>query len=162
MAEAPDDGEAQQHEAESGDDHGGSVEGDGEGVELHLEQVGGEEGEEREAEEEEEIGVEDGLVSLFGAVDEVVVVDPVDGGEGEGQSVDGEGGEDGTEPGQTGLVWGFELEHHDGDDDGDDSVGEGFEAGWGAGEVRHGDWAAFSAAYNGWPQSARRAARPSV
>jgi hypothetical protein len=29
----------------------------------------------------------------------------------------------------------FEFQHHDGDDDGDDAVGEGFEAGWG--EVVH-------------------------
>ena len=85
-----------------------------------------------------------------------------DGGEGEGESVDGEGGEDGMQAGESALVRDVELEHHDGDDDGDDSVGEGFEAGWGAGEVRHGDWAALEAAYNGWPQSARRAARPSV
>ncbi len=124
--EAPDDGEPQQHEAEAGDDHGRGVEGDGEGVELHLEQVGGEEGEQREAEEEEEVGVEDGLVGLLGAVDEMVMVYPVDGGEGEGESVDGEGGEDGAESGEAGLMGDVELEHHDGDDDGDDSVGEGF------------------------------------
>ena len=55
VTEAPDDGEPQQHEAEAGDDHGEGVKSDGEGVELHLEQVGGEEREQREAEEEEEI-----------------------------------------------------------------------------------------------------------
>jgi hypothetical protein len=42
-----------------------------------------------------------------------------------------------------------ELEHHDGDDDGDDSVGEGFEAGWGAGEVRHGEWVRWKQHTNG-------------
>ena len=40
-------------------------------------------------------------------------------------------GRDGAETGEAVLVGDFELEHHDGDDDGDDSVGEGFEAGWG-------------------------------
>ena len=126
VAETPEDGEAQQHEAKAGDDHGGGVEGYGEGVQFHIQQVRGEEGEQRETEEEEEIGVEDGLVGFFGAVDEVVVVYPVDGGEGERESVDGEGGEDGAKAGEAGLVGDFELKHHDGDDDGDDSVGEGF------------------------------------
>ena len=51
-------------------------------------------------------------------------------GEGEGEGVDGEGREHGVEAGEAVLVWDLELEHHDGDDDGDDSVGEGFEAGW--------------------------------
>jgi hypothetical protein len=32
----------------------------------------------------------------------------------------------------------LELEHHDGDDDGDDSVGEGFETGWGGDVMGHG------------------------
>jgi len=133
-AKAAGDGETQKHEAETGDDHRGGVKSDGEGVELFVEDVGGEEGQEREAEEEEEVGVEDGLVGLFGAVDEVVVVDPVNAGEGEGDGVDVEGGKDGVEAGGAVLVGDFEFEHHDGDDDGDDAVGEGFEAGW-AGEV---------------------------
>ena len=137
LAEAADDGDAEEEEGESGDDHGGGVEGDGEGVEVFFEQVGGEEGEQREAEEEGEVGVEDGLIGLAGTVDEVVVVYPVNACKREGEGVDGEGGEDGAESGEAIGVGDFEFEDHDGDDDGDDSVGEGFEAGWGADEMGH-------------------------
>jgi len=61
-----------------------------------------------------------------------VVVDPVDGGEGEGEEIEEQRGDDGAEAGRAVCVGNLELEHHDGDDDGDDAVGEGFEAGgWG-------------------------------
>jgi hypothetical protein len=122
------DGETQEEEGEAGDDHRGGVEGDGEGVGVLLEDVGGEEGQKRGGEEEGEVGVEDAMVGLFGAVDEVVVVDPVDADEGEGEEVDEENGGEGEEAGDAVLVRDFELEDHDGDDDGEDSVGEGFEA----------------------------------
>jgi hypothetical protein len=60
---------------------------------------------------------------------EVMVVDPVDAGEGEGERVDDQRGPDGREAGETVLQRDFQFEHHDGDDDGDDAVGERFEAG---------------------------------
>ena len=60
MAQAAADGQAQEQEAEACHDHGGDVEGDREGVHLLFEDVGGEEGKQREAEEEAEVGVEDG------------------------------------------------------------------------------------------------------
>jgi hypothetical protein len=77
MAQAAADGQAKEEEAEAGQDHGRDVDGDRERVHLLFEDIGGEEGEQRETEEEAEVGVEDALVGLFGAVDEVVVVDPV-------------------------------------------------------------------------------------
>ena len=49
------------------------------------------------------------------------------------------------ESGEAVLVGNLELEHHDGDDDGDDSIGEGFEASW-RGDVMGigvGCWARF-------------------
>ncbi len=104
---------------------------------MLLDHVIGKEGQERKAEEEAEVGPQDEHVDLFEPVDEVVMVDPVDAGEDEGEQVDDEGGEDGDEAGEAGFVRDFELEHHDGDDDGDDAVGEGFQARWG-GLVRHG------------------------
>ncbi len=135
------DGTAQQKEAGGGDQEGDGVEDDGEGIEVFLKHPGGEEGEEREAEEEREVGVEDARVSLFDAADEMVVVDPVDGGEGEGEEIDKEGGKDGAQASEAVSVGDFELEHHDGDDDGDDAVGEGFETrgGGGGGHVGAGD-----------------------
>src|SRR5260370_16163 len=57
--------------------------------------------------------------------------------EGEGDEIEAEGGENGAEAGEAVLVGNLELEHHDGDDDGDDSVGEGFEASWGGSVVGH-------------------------
>src|SRR5258708_6648087 len=137
VAQAAADGEAQEKEAEAGQDHRGDVDGDREGVHLLFEDVGGEEGEEREAEEETEVGVEDALVGLFGAVDEVVMVDPIDPYKGEGDEIEAEGGENGAKAREAVLLRDFELEHHDGDDDGDDSVVEGFEAIWGGDLAGH-------------------------
>jgi hypothetical protein len=144
FAEAAGDGHAQKKEAEAGDDHGRGVECDREGVHFLFEDVGGEERQEREAEEEEEIGVENEFVGFFGAVDEVVVIDPVDADEGKGDGIDGQGGDYGEDTGEIDLEAGgafgvrdLELEHHDGDDDGDDAVGEGFEAGWGGDRMGH-------------------------
>jgi len=137
VAQAAADSQAQEEKAETGQDHGGDVDGDREGVHLFFEDVGGEERKQREAEEEAEVGVQDTLVSLFGAVDEVVMVDPVNAHEGEGDEIEAQGGENGAEAGDAVLVGDLELEHHDGDDDGDDSVGEGFETSWSGSVMGH-------------------------
>ena len=105
---------------------------------MLLDDIGGEEGQERGGEEEGEVGVEDAMVGLVGAVDEVVVIDPVDSDEAEGEEVDEENGGEGAESGKAILGGDFELEDHDGDDDGEDSVGEGFEACGGEELFRHG------------------------
>ena len=130
VAQTASDGQTQEEKAEAGNDHGRDVDGDRERVHLLFEDVGGEEGQKRETEEEAEVGVEDKVVGLFGAVDEVVVVNPVDPDEGKGDEIEAERGENGAGAGEAVLVGNLELEHHDGDDDGDDSVGEGFEASW--------------------------------
>jgi hypothetical protein len=132
------DGQAQEEEAEAGQDHGRDVDGYREGVHLLFEDVGGKEGEQGKTEEEAEVGVEDALVGLFGAVDEVVMVDPVNANESKGDEIEAKSGEDGAKTGEALLVGNLEFEHHDGDDDGDDSVGEGFEAGWGGDVLGHG------------------------
>jgi hypothetical protein len=68
-------------------------------------------------------------------VDEVMVVDPVDAGLNEAEEIDGEEWGEGDKAVEVRNFFArdVELEHHDGDDDGDDSVGEGFEAAWGEG-----------------------------
>ena len=129
VAQTAADGQTQEEKTEASDDHGGDVDGDREGVHLLVEDVGREEGQQRQAEEEAQVGVEDQLVGLFGAVDEVVMIDPVDADEGKGDEIEAQRGENGAEAGEAVLVGDLQLEHHDGDDDGDDSVGEGFEAG---------------------------------
>ena len=66
------------------------------------------------------------------------MVDPVNANAGEGDEIEAQGGENGAKAGDAVFMWDFELEHHDGDDDGDDSVGEGFEASWGGDLAGHG------------------------
>lgn len=58
-AEAAGDGHAEAHEGDGVGDHADGVESNREGVHLLIEKVGGEEGQEREREEEDEVGVED-------------------------------------------------------------------------------------------------------
>jgi len=105
---------------------------------MFFEDVVGEERQEGEKEEEEEVGVEGALVGLVGAVDEVVVVDPVDADEGEAEEIDCHGGDDLEKAGEAVGGGDFEVEDHDGDDDGDDAVGEGFEASRGCVVFGHG------------------------
>jgi hypothetical protein len=129
-AEMVADGEAKDEKAGAGEHHGDDIDADGEGIHLVVEDVGGEERQKGKAEEKDQIGVEDTLGGLVGAVNQVVMIDPVDAGEDEGEQVDGEGGKDGDQASKTEVVGDLEIEHHDGDDDGDDAVGEGFEPGW--------------------------------
>jgi hypothetical protein len=136
-AEASTNGKAKQEERKAVGHHGDDVKEDREGVDLLLEQIGGKEGEERECEEEGEVGEEDGQVDLLRAVDEIVMIDPIHPRKRKGQGIDAEDRQDGPESGEAVLVRDFKFEHHDGDDDSDHSVGEGFEPGWGTDEIRH-------------------------
>lgn len=138
VAQTASDGQTQKEKAETSQDHGSDIDGDREGVHLFFEDVGGEEGQQREAEEEAEVGVEDKLVGLIGAMDEVVMINPIDPYEGKGDEIEAQSGENCANTGEPVLTGDLELEHHDGDDDGDDSVGEGFEPGWSGGAVGHG------------------------
>ena len=75
-------------------------------------------------------------------VEEVVVIDPVDAHLGEAQEIDAEDFGIGQKRAAVPhLLNGgdLELEHHDGDDDGDDAVREGFKARAGEG-VCHERW----------------------
>src|SRR5580765_5613454 len=81
------DGEPQQKKHESCEDHRRSVESDREGFRVLLDDVGGEEGQQRGAEEVAEVGVEHTVIALLQAMDQVMVVDPVDGREAEGEQV---------------------------------------------------------------------------
>jgi hypothetical protein len=138
VAQAAADGQAQEEKAETGEDHGNDVDRDRKRVHLLLKDVGGEKRQQREAKEEAEVGVQNEFVGLLGAVDQVVVIDPVNAGEGKGDQVEAKRGKDGAKTGESVLMRDFEFEHHDGDDDGDDSVGEGFETSWGGDVMSHG------------------------
>jgi hypothetical protein len=77
------------------------VEADGEWADSLLDQVVGEERDERKGKEEEEIGPEDEGIDVLEAVDERVVVDPVKAGEEERKQIHGDGGENGEEAGKS-------------------------------------------------------------
>src|ERR1700677_550324 len=140
VTQAAADGQSQKKKTEAGDNHGRDVESDGERVHLLVEHVRGEKRQQRQAEEKAEVGIEDEFVGLLGAVNELVMVNPVNAGEGEGEEVKAQGGWNrGETPGAV-LVGHLQIQSHDGDDDGDDSVGEGFEAGWIEDVMSHGDF----------------------
>ena len=153
MAQTASDGQTQKEKAEAGNDHGRDVNGNRERIQLLFEDIGGKERKKRETEEEAQVGVEDKVVGLLGAMDEMVVVNPIDPDKAEGDEIEAERGENGVEAGEAVLVGNLELKHHDGDDDGDDSVGEGFEASWRGDVTRHrcraGLESALAEAYNG-------------
>jgi hypothetical protein len=66
-----------------------------------------------------------------------MVVDPVDPRKSEGDEIEAERGKNGAEASNTVLMGNLEFEHHDGDDDRDDSIGEGFETGWSGDVMGH-------------------------
>ncbi len=88
VAQAAAYGEAEKKKAEPDEDHRSDVKGYREGVHFLVQDVGGEEGQQGETEEEDEVGVEDELVGFFGAMEEMMMVDPVDRGEGEGDEIE--------------------------------------------------------------------------
>ena len=66
------------------------------------------------------------------------MVDPVNADEGKGDEIQAQRGQNSPETGESVLMRHLQLEHHDGDDYRDDSVGEGFEASWSEDMVTHG------------------------
>src|SRR5436305_648510 len=88
---------------------------------------GGDERDQGQAEEKEQVGPQDVAVHPLDGVQQVVVVVPVDADEGEAEQVAQEHGDQRPERGQVRPRWYLELQHHDGDDDGDHAVAERFE-----------------------------------
>jgi hypothetical protein len=88
MAQTASDGQTQEEKAEASQDHGRDVDGDRERVHIFDEDVGGGEGQQREAEEKAKVGIEDKLVSLIGAMDEVVMINPIDPDEGKRDEIE--------------------------------------------------------------------------
>src|SRR6185437_8582345 len=123
------DGEAKQQKTKAGDNHGCRIERDRKSVQLLFEHIGRKEWQQREAEEKTEVGIKDALISLLDSMHKMVVIDPVDAGEAEGDQIDNQRGQYSAKSGKTLLVRNFKLEHHDGDDHSDHSIGESFQAG---------------------------------
>src|SRR6516165_6976420 len=71
-----------------------------------------------------QIGPEQRAIHPFHQMEEMMVVVPVDGDVDEAQHIGGEGGQHLAQGGQAGLMRGFQVQHHDGDDDRDHPVAE--------------------------------------
>ena len=124
-----DDGALEYVEGDGGHEEDEAVEGSGDGSEVVLVDKCGGEGEEGEPEEEMEVGPEDGAGDVLGGVEEVMMIVPVNADVDEAEEIAQEHGEQRAQVGEVGAVRDFQFEDHDGDDDGDDAVAEGFEAG---------------------------------
>jgi len=110
-------------------EHADAVDGDGERVEVLIDVIG-EEGDQRQREEPDQVGPENASVRTGQCADEAVVIDPVDRDVRERKAIDQQRRDDPMKRRKTAQCGHLQLQHHDGDDDGDNTVGEGFEPGW--------------------------------
>jgi hypothetical protein len=104
--------------------HGGGDRGD-----MIFVYPRGGEGEEGEPEEEMEVRPEDAAGDVFGGVEEVMVIVPVNADVDEAEDITQKDGEKRLQFGEAVAVRDFQLQHHDGDDDREDAVAESFEPG---------------------------------
>jgi len=89
---------------------------------------------------QQQVGPQHAAVHLVGGVQQVMVVVPVNADVDEAQHVAQEHWPQRQQVGQLFAVRHFDLQHHDGDDDGEHTIAEGFESvlvhgryGWGCG-----------------------------
>jgi len=69
------------------------------------------------------------MIALLYPANELVMIHPVDRDEGEREQVDEQDRGDRKQAFDAVCVGNLQLQHHDGDDDGQNTVGESFEAG---------------------------------
>ena len=124
-----DDGGLQNVVGDGGHEEDEAVDGGGYLPEMIFADPGGGEREKREPEEEMEVRPEDAAADAFGGLEEVVMVVPVDADVDETEDVAEEDGQERFQGGEVGGVRDFQFQHHDGDDDREDAVAEGFEPG---------------------------------
>ena len=101
---------------------------------MVLAHPSGDERDQREPEEQVQVGPEDLPVHAGSGLEQVVVVVPIDAEEDVAQHVGEKEGQDRPQRRQVAAVRRLKVEHHDGDEDGDHAVAERFEAAFGHGE----------------------------
>ena len=89
-------------------------------------QAGGER-KQRQPEQQMQVRPQNAAADVFGGMEQVVMVVPVDADVDEAQHVAQEHREQRLQRGQIGAVRHLQFQHHDGDDDGEHAVAEGFQ-----------------------------------
>ena len=124
-----DDGGLQNVVGDGGHEEDEAVDGGGYRSEMVLANPRCGEREKREPEKQVEVRPEDTTRDFFGGLEQVVMVVPINADVDETQDVAEEDGQERFQRGEVRFVRDFQLQHHDGDDDGEDAVAEGFESG---------------------------------
>jgi hypothetical protein len=110
--------------SEGDEQEDGGVEGSWDQLHAGFGNVRGEEGDQRDSEEKAEVGPDYEGIRVLGVAQQVVMVDPDDGHEEIAEGVAGECRPEGSKGREGGLMRRIQRQHHDGDDDGDDAIGE--------------------------------------
>jgi hypothetical protein len=124
-----DDGALQNVVGDGGHEEDEAVDGGGDRGEMVFVDKGGGKREKGEPEKQVEVCPEDAAGDAFGGLEKVMMIVPVNADVDEAQDVAEEDGQDRFQFGEVGPVRDFQFQHHDGDDDGEDTVAEGFEPG---------------------------------
>ncbi len=124
-----DDGGLQNVVGDGGHEEDEAVDGGGYRSEMVLADPRRGEREKREPEKQVEVRPEDAARDFFGGVEQVMMVVPIDADVDETEDVAEEDGQERFQDGEVGRVRDFQSQHHDGDDDREDAIAEGFEPG---------------------------------
>jgi hypothetical protein len=124
-----DDGALQNVIGDGGHEEDEAIDGGWYGREMVFVDKGGGEREKGEPEKQMEVRPKDAAGDTFSGLKKMMMVVPINADVDKTQDVAEEDGQDRFESGEVGSVRDFQLEHHDGDDDREDTVAEGFEPG---------------------------------
>src|ERR1700730_13540851 len=119
---------AQQGEGQRAQRQYNSVESYGGGITRMVAHESGHEGDERHPEQERVVRPEQASIGAASGVQHVMMIHPHDGDDEKAQEIAEKLRENAAQRDERSVARNPELQHHDGDDDGDDAVTESFEA----------------------------------